>query len=191
MKKSEFDKLTIEEKRISVAKDVIERLTAKTMIPSLDDDGSVGFIHFWQDDSYLRHSYLFQHLDADPKNIINENKCTVCVKGALVCSWIGQYNNVNGDEFLAMGEDVDEDEYPPELLELFDIKTLDLMEVAYEGKGWVWTHDEVAALYSCASDEVLNKSLKGSLLGIMQNIIANDGTFVFDPSEELDQPEKD
>lgn len=157
--KEQFDNLTPEQKRCAIAQDVIDRLDANLMY------GSQGKLVYVQ-------TYLLGDLSL--KDVINspEKTCYACAKGAVILSWIGNFNKYTFEDLGNFDCNISNEQYPVELLELFGRTQLDLMEVWFEGIRYSWTCSEVWNLGEPKLCYI------GNLRGIMENIIKNNGTFV-------------
>jgi hypothetical protein len=152
----QFDTLSLEQKRCAIAQDVIDRLDARTLygrggrllrIPNpIDDEISL-------------------------KDSINSSVCGACAKGALIISWVGNFNKYTFQDHKKFDCALDYKGYPTELIELFGRNQLDLMEVYFEGMRFSWTSDEVYYLGKPKTDYA------GDLRSIMKNILTNNGTF--------------
>lgn len=160
----EFNKLSNAEKRVVIAKDVIYRVESKRLGPakaSLFNDHLV-------EASFEPNPYL------DLQDLLNRenNGCAGCAKGALVCSWIGNFNHYKYDDIHRMSSDLrTAASYPVELKEIFGRKMLDLMEINFEGRTYPWTDESV-------KDSNINAEYNFNLLGIMENIVENNGEFI-------------
>jgi hypothetical protein len=155
LNREEFDKLSNEEKRVAVARDVIKRLD----LDLLSVQGT-----FFDE----RHNIV-----GSPQEFINSNTCHVCAKGAMICSWIGNFNCYSRNEISGFAMNFDDYEnrshvYPKELIEIFGVTMLNEIEMEFEG--WETGHNEEE--YECS-----HKYIK-DLRGIMQNIIDNNGSFI-------------
>jgi hypothetical protein len=155
----QFDTLTPEQKRCAIAQDVIDRLDTNLMY------GMQGKLVYVQ-------TYFLGDLSL--KDAINspEKTCHACAKGAMILSWIGNFNKYTFDDLSGFDCNIGNESYPEELLELFGRTQLDLMEAWFEGNLYSWTCDEVWNLGEP------NRQYEGNLRGIMENIIKNNGTFV-------------
>lgn len=171
LNKEEFDKLTNPEKRVAIAKDVIARIDANLIKPF---SGSL----FANRDSVFK-------MDSTPQENFNNKKCEVCAKGALMCSWIGNFNEYDHWQVAAMdyGLDTKDNTYPVELLDIFGREMLDDIEAAFEGFVYCWHYDYEKykkILFVRDYDLECDKTYQHNMKGIMQNIIDNNGEFIFE-----------
>ena len=159
LNKEEFDKLSQNEKRVAICRDVIARIDAQKIRPN--------------------HGYFFNGKGEVYENVtvpvqeqINNTTCSVCAKGAIFCSWVGNFNNVDHIELKYATEKVDTwDRYVPELMDIFGREMLDNLEAAFEREVYCWHYDKDAPRHYVAA-------FRGyDLRGIMEYIIANGGEF--------------
>jgi hypothetical protein len=133
----EFDAMTDAEKRVAIARDVLARIDAGLLVPS----GC---------------AYTHDSIKGSGKDYFNSNQCSVCAKGALLCSWIGNFNKYNIEDIRGRGT-------VKELRDLFGDETLKLIEIYFEG----WSLPDTG-----------KKVDRMTLTQIMQNIIDNGGEFI-------------
>lgn len=172
IEKKEFNKLTAAQKRVAIANDVLERLRLEMLIPNRGSlfSGEV-----------LR-KMINRRIGDDAKTLVNSVPCEACAKGALVCSWVGNFNKVSASDMSAYDYDLGKKRYPAPLMKLFGREQLDLIEAYFEGQILSSTCDKVAmaVIGQEANDEEntpFKSTYKGSLKKIMQNIVDNGGTF--------------
>lgn len=167
--KPDFDKLSRKEKRIAICKDVIERININLIKPF----GGA----FWYNAGSLRTT------SASPKDVMNEKTCTVCAKGALFCSWVGNFNEVEWTAAAKKSlEEVDKLKWvAPELVNIFGREMLDNIEAAFEGTTYPWHNNRTLAESYTEKfhgyDEDADDYNQHVLKSIMQTIIDNDGEF--------------
>lgn len=165
--KETFDNLSAAEKRMTVAQDVINRIRSKKLAATHGN-----FL-----DKYQIWQGIKRGLSL--KDSINNVTCEACAKGALVCAWIGNFNEFKIEQL----EDIDESlsdtpngGYPPELIEIFGRERLDNIEAAFEGQTYSWHYDEdETSKYKNAFRFRVGDE---SLIEIMSNIVANNGELV-------------
>lgn len=175
--KETFDAFSQAEKRKAIAADVIERINNDLLVGA---SGALFETLEWEDESI------------SVKDFLNETKCSVCAKGALVCSWIGNFNKYDWDfmgGFRCSDAEPVANYYPKELIEIFGAETLDLMEAAFEGSLYSWCcfhpkyqkilEEEGESIDSAYPIQIISKYTE-DLRGIMLNIIENEGEFKFD-----------
>jgi len=159
--KKTFKSLTAAQKRVEIAKDVLLRIKKKMVSPTVGQfftnlDDVIGGLD-WKD---------------SVQEAINNSQCEVCAKGALVCSWVGNFNRVKKKDVV--GFDIDlryEDSFPKSLVKLFGRDMLDCIENNFEGMDYGWASKE-------ASKRGIHPKYCGNLAAIMKNIIKNNGTFI-------------
>lgn len=158
--KEEFDKLTKEQKIAAICQDVIDRLTLSNLVANT---GS-----FMPTDDTVIVNKTF---------INNQRRCFVCAKGAVFCSWVGNFNefesvvNVKRNDFNWRRT--------PELLAIFGREMLDEIEISFEGKMFRWTtvsrEDACVLVDYFKIDNFAHHNAQ--LIAIMQHIIDNNGKF--------------
>lgn len=179
----EFDLISRYEKRVAICKDVLFRIASKNI------KIKVG-------------SFFYERglMDGDQEEL-NNNICTVCVKGAIVASWIGNFNKVK----LA---DYNFSYLPQDIEDIFGRHLLDVMEQILESTVYAW-HDFseaikyplVASFYAGFNDKAIiqwsgecpvsvglyfSSDEQNSLaVRIMNNIIENKGVLVLDDSSTI------
>ncbi len=153
LNKEEFSALSPAKKRVAIAKDVIQRDRA-----NLFDTSWTGFFNEVHDTEFR---------ESNPQEYFNQKTCHVCAKGAIMCSWVGNFNSYSADDvrgFDFIFHDTRTAKrrnlYPKELIDIFGIKMLDLIEAEFEG----W--------------KTATCKYKRNLRAIMENVVANKGKFV-------------
>ncbi len=152
-----FAALSKEEKIVAICRDVIYRMDSGLIEPHNGD--------------FFRNKFFLNDTDGTPQTEINTKECEVCAKGALMCSWVGNFNNYDWDAFYSFNERMLRQEYPRELTIIFGETMLDNIEAAFEGNAYSWHINIEEAL------RYVGKFEKGDLRGIMNYIIENNGTF--------------
>jgi hypothetical protein len=167
LNKTDFDALAPNEQRVAICKDVIARLDAQKLIPN---HGNF-FINL---DSVVSYS----DLSLSVQESINTKPCQTCAKGALFCSWVGNFNNVERDGLERVNE-VTESMFGivPELVAIFGRVMLDNIEASFEGEAFCWHYDEYATY------EYAKAFADYDLKGIMQYIVDNGGEFPLSSTE--------
>lgn len=157
--KIEFDKLTQNEKRVAICNDVIARIDAENII------ANHGQFFINSDTIYMRESIPVQEQ-------INKIACHVCAKGAIFCSWVGNFNNVTHDQLQNTYEDTSSlNRQVPELIEIFGEEMLDNIEAAFEGESYCWHYDEYE------TQRYADAFADYKLRDIMEYIVTNNGEF--------------
>lgn len=185
-----FEAMTKAQKRVEIAKDTILRVNMKQFVANRgailsDIKGSA--------------------LDPNIKAVLNSNKsftCQVCAKGGLLMAYIGRVNKVQFSSILgALGNGNEADSLAHvKLSEIFTLKQLALIEVAFEGVQYLTHMSESESNLNVTPTIVLNKvqfhravafyqrkggdfyayrgeSVDNRLIKICENIIRNKGTF--------------
>jgi hypothetical protein len=179
--KKTFDKLSLNEKRVALAKDVIARIEAD---------------NFKENSGELFRGAASYKTGLDPKDAINNNTCEVCARGAILCSWIGNFNEVKWNEIdhilpqsrvsSPLVSVYSSTLFPPQILEVFGREMLDNMEAAFEATTYDWHYDEnETRKYAdafCREVEVEGYyedtvTVGAPIIEIMEHIIHNNGEF--------------
>lgn len=137
---------TTAEDRVLIAKDVIARLDAETMIAR----GDLGTLRMGGDEDALWPYVYFSGISdiwrdsekkaeaLDARELLKDKQCNVCAKGALLVSTIDRFNKVKLGELTWGDADslfVVDSDHPSKmwLIDYFDAGQLVLMEAAFEG----------------------------------------------------------
>lgn len=174
--KEAFDKLSLNEKRVALAKDVIARINTE---------------NFVEYSGQLFRGPASLKTDMNPKTAINNHTCEVCARGAILCSWIGNFNKVGWDALIKFTPaaprrtEYDSMFFPNQLLEVFDKEMLDNMEAVFEASTYGWHYDqhETQKYVDAFSREVEGEdggdtvTVGASIIEIMEHIINNNGEF--------------
>jgi len=172
-----FNKMTKAEKRVQIAKDVIDRINLEQIVPSnvfLDDDKGYTF------------GVPFGNTPLEDgqemKTSLNSITCSACVKGGMFLSYVGRSNNHTYDEYTGVSIEEDSKELK-KLREIFTQRQLDLMELFFEGDIFSWMHDKGKRLVK-ANEKMVEKfhekyifDRRSRMIAICENIIENNGTF--------------
>lgn len=134
--KRAFNALSIHERRVVMAKDVIVRLKLRMLKPS---NGNL-FPPSTRDTLCpLGAGALQKRL-----NSTKQEPCEGCAKGALLLSWIGLFNSYNGDALSGFTyetyERTPDHYYPKGLLDTFGARLLNAIESAFENR--YYSHHE-------------------------------------------------
>jgi hypothetical protein len=158
-----FNKLSKSEKRVQIAKDVLDRIEIKQL--TLKQGKILNLIDF--------RSYEY---DVSLKEVLNTQKveCTVCAKGGLFMGYVGRTNDfqvgsMDGDPSMTTSEMF-------KLRELFTQKQLNTIEYVFEGspyEGRFTTREATRAVAMCRK---YNDSTE-RMQAICENIIRNKGAF--------------
>lgn len=168
----EFLALSKNKKKVKIAQDVLVRLKFNNIEA---ENGIFYSTDYWGN---------------SVKEIINDDffdypVCNCCAKGSLFLSYIGRVNNYTFCEEYDERKlnDVNLFEHR-KLLELFSIEELDAIEIAFEGRSYIYklNSDEVANVLEWRKKLKQGNTSKGVnkiLKAICNNIIKNDGEFVY------------
>ena len=175
------------QKRVRIASDAIAQIKAKKLIPEHHGYCTI--------DSYT--SYDTQLNQAIKANSV---RCEVCALGSLLVADVIKNNHLTVGEADAC----DFDQINSRLANIFDTKTLVILEYLYEHtnagvlsdsldydccySGITFTDKEIA-LYNYYS-EILPEDPKDRLLILLQNIVRNDGEFII-PRDVVRKHEKE
>lgn len=168
----EFNKLSLNEKRMAIAKDVIVRINNS---------------NFFEERGQILQGDVMRYCDIDPKDAINTKECDVCARGALLCSWIGNFNNVKWNDLLNLNSSTSRPDatysstaFPSQLLEVFDQVMLDNIEAAFECCTFDWHYDTIETQkYADAFErEDEDEDIVGApIIELMEWIIEHKGEF--------------
>lgn len=140
--------MTIEEQRVEVAKDAILQLQSEIYEPTDE--------LYFSGQLKLKLSRAEKDVDAQPAVLENSKACDVCVKGALLLSVIRKYDGYTVGELYS---------YCGGSIRLFDSENLFLIEDYFQG----WKSTDWIEIYP---------DIKLRMIAILENMIANNGTFV-------------
>ena len=161
--KKAFTKMNKARRRVALAKDVIARLDAKLIAP--------------YSGSLFTPSTKWKLLDVNNslQENLNTRECSACAKGALICSWVGNFNHYSKEEFGRFNYDFQSgpEAYPKELIDLFGTEQLSIIEREFEQSQYSWCVVKDSNFES-NYDSPYYKDLRA----IMENIIKNKGTFI-------------
>lgn len=140
--KKKFDSMTSDQKRVAICKDVIARLDAQKIVEKRGwylapvDKKLESLIDYGRRIPYFSEPTPKELsgksiLDGGGKEFVQENKCMVCAKGALVLSWAANFNEVRvRDIHQHDGSEIDG------LTDVFPTEYRDAMESAFEEEHW-------------------------------------------------------
>jgi len=173
-----FARLSKQAKRVAIAKDVIAQIkldvyNAKTGvyvsnldIPDVDDASGMQLCEL----------------------LIPGTTCDVCARGALFCSLVRKQNNVTLDDVgidSYYGNDIDPYNFEDSENDIWGNDQIGLIESAFECKNmWYGGTDDYDSEDNESKTEKAiafgkkYKSAESRMIGIMENIIKNKGTFV-------------
>ena len=164
IEKEKFDALSNSEKRVAIAKDVILRIYNEKIV------SNVGHL--------IGNSNSIENSDLPIQEFFNKKPCHVCAKGALICSWVGNFNHYSKVNVLGFDMDLryEQPRYPVELVEIFGREMLDNIELAFEQELYSWhiNHSELRDNFDSDWESPYYEDIQA----IMENIIKNKGTFI-------------
>lgn len=169
--RKEFDALPKNEQRVRIAIDVVARINAGVLQPA---EGNLLSFYDEDDESFEAFDSPFGYKKEIPniqEYFNNNNDCGACAKGALVCSWVGNFNHYTYSDVRNMEYDLHTHSYPKELIDIFGTDMLNLMEVEFEGQIFPWSDFSFSFVN-------ITGNYKHNLIKIMENIIDNDGEFI-------------
>lgn len=179
-RKRDFETLTAEEKRVTLAQDVLESIRARRLLaytscwmqlPSTEGGYS----------QYLKDEEILGKLDpqTDLQEIVNTRVCKVCALGAIFAETVrtrDKFKIADITDTVLLYPDIQK-----YLSDLFDNEQLMYIEFAYEGGSGQFKDRNI-------EDESLKERLytyynqyendEDRMIVIMENIITNKGTFV-------------
>lgn len=176
-KQKQFSKMSIVEKRIAIAKDVIARIKLNQFIPEqgvfcvVDGSSLRGFEGTTDKGEPI----------SEVCDIVNSKQpCQVCAKGGLFMSYIGYVDNFKIED-LHYGTKASVSLKSTEmksLSKIFSQKQLSLIETTFEGSSYSWNLElSDTEKEKCNNFEGEFYDDSNRLIGIMRNIIRNKGTF--------------
>jgi hypothetical protein len=202
-----FKKATVTQKRVLIAKDVIAQIKANKIKPEQGSFVRVekvkGFMS--SSDAEARHgswNFAMNRLsdsagsDADVRQLYLDNtlqQCSCCALGGMFMSCTLYNNNTTVENLSYAGEDIGDvilnedntEPLPNGLNKFFSVAQLKLIEQTFEGdqgainSGMDDGTGEIIDKFSPQAEAFYTKykKPKDRLIAIMQNIIANNGTF--------------
>jgi hypothetical protein len=158
--KAKFERLSPKKQRVLLAKDVLAQLASEKYIQSRGN-----YVNF-------PGVYGLQNTDSGQKVLERTQQCEVCAKGALICSYVKNFNTMQLNDMINGNRN-------PVLQKIFGIRLWHSIEALFEG----WCFDKVhGTRYDSVEDaeeegvEVYNASkTRYSIESLMKNIIRNDG----------------
>lgn len=184
--KDEFKRMTAAQKRVAIAKDVIAQINCEAYKPAAGV-----YVSLAPSDEAKNEGKSIQDLWNKPTDqMLDEGmlQCTVCAKGAMFMSHIRKDSSS-----CKVGQAQDGQHEPnieERLTDVFSEKQLDLIEAAFEESGSYYGDNHAPSAYDDETDSYTGRAHKAEvfgsryssdqsrLIGIMNNIIKNDGTFI-------------
>lgn len=186
--KDEFKKMTKAEKRVAIAKDVLAQIKCENYVPR-----SGVYVDINPTRKAMDKGLYIDSLSQRPADLMLEEglvTCTVCAKGAMFMSHIRKDSDTCSVSDAKEGDS--EDNIEERLTDIFDEKQLDMIEAAFESDGAFYADNHVGNFEKEDWDgniTYIGKAGKAErfgekysddqrrLVGIMKNIIKNEGTF--------------
>ena len=169
-------RLTSAQKRITIARDVIEQLLSGTINPIQ------GCFIGESLENLIENS---ENKDSLQKLFKKQSKCSVCAKGSIFVSWAMKFNKLNVLDFNNIGFDGSRLFENKEIASAFPRKLLTEIEVLFEGECAI-TYDWNRGVFTYFEEESLNlkhrelsKNSKYRLIEIMGMIIDNFGEYCY------------
>lgn len=190
MTQEQFEKLSRQDKRIAIAKDVIAQINSKKFIPKNETYFTVTL-----------KKNVFVDEDDELDKVIKEDakNCYVCGIGSMFASHVLLADDCTVSDIVPGGNHpiteavVTSNDIHERLEGIFEPEELDRIEVAFEGydiNGFLRDHYDASGT-SYLMDVVYNQEIEGlrmfhkkfrsaksCLIGIMENIIKNKGEFI-------------
>lgn len=161
-----FDKMSKAQKRVALALDVIARIKQKNIKAGVGDLFS---------NSYDIESAVEYGKSASIKEVINSTPCEVCAKGALLASFIGNFNRYK--EVSSFSPNLDR-EYPTPIKKIFGRVLLDAIEVCFERDCFHWTSVKLGRYEYSLRNAFFEENDNKRLAQVMKNIAVNEGNLV-------------
>ncbi len=159
-----FNKATKAEKRVMIAQDCIARINVKLLFPN-------------------RGSLIKSESLSVNKETLNSVECQVCAKGGLFASYVGRVNNFDARTSIC-GWNSPKNDLHRKLSEIFTYKQLSLIEMAFEGRKYLYLDNKGNDISFDNKTYIKAESYRNSfesadecLIEICENIIRNKGTF--------------
>lgn len=165
----EFLNLPKNKKKVRLAQDVLARLKFDNI------------------KAFQGHFYRSHYPLKSAREIINSLSyftCECCAKGSLFLSYIGRMNNYTFKHNQTPSLIDENGEEHKKLLEIFTIEELDAIEIAFEGQSYLYVIsqeevDKVLTWRKKLKQGNTDKGITKILKAICNNIIKNDGEFVY------------
>ena len=164
-----FKKANKARRRVLIAKDALIRTKLNNL--RLNKGSFVGTDNISKESTFA---------DLQFKNFINDNNntCIVCAKGAMFCSIVGRDNKLTYRESFQNAWSNDFDNTPHEtLLKYFSAEQLDLIEIAFEGRSYLYAVTDLDLIYRAKKIYETYESHTDTFIAICNNIIKNKGEF--------------
>ena len=163
----EFESLDAAGKRVQIAKDVLEMLQARKIIPNRG--AYFYFLQHHSDEHYISNIQI-KEMRLGLHELIADNQCRVCALGGLFTALVARVNGVPGATYV--------DDVYTKLMGFFEKNQLNLIEIVFEG----WDDNIFLSPNGMTKLFKFKNMFPNSadrMSEIMKNIIENNGTFVF------------
>lgn len=171
--KATFDTMTIPQKRVAIARDLLERLDTERI------KANWGKVILAADIGLGQYAHVSA---ARVQAILNDppEPCYACAKGALLATWVGLFDSVDSRTLNAYSTFSVNDGYPEELVATFGTRLMAALEIAFEGEAFSWNRrvleePEYRALETAFPME---DNVQQRLKAIYENVIAHEGALV-------------
>lgn len=170
--KAAFDKLTLHEKRVTLANDVLLRIRLRKIRPLMGNIISLDF----------RNKTIGVGA-SETQRLVNKKKCEGCAKGALLFAWIGNFDSFGGTAFGRIDNHSLSWGFPDELKEVFGKRLLSAIEVAFEKSFFSWSQLDSLVGEMVNETNALRKAfpirnVSRRMTAIFKNIVKNNGRLV-------------
>lgn len=130
LKKHAFDKLTKHQKRVAIARDLLLRLRLKRIKASPGSVMRLNRVNIVETSAYLSRVATSA---SDVQAILNApQECPVCARGALLATWVGNFDSFDGDALHRVDHCSVSRGFPTDLVETFGPKLMAGLEMAFE-----------------------------------------------------------
>ena len=168
-----FSRLSKDQKRVAIAKDVLEQVRLKRIIAT--------------EGSYVGLTLVQSEIGTQLQDLLPKKKCKCCGLGSCFVSLVRMENKFVVKEDYVDGQDsyIEKGDFQSRLRKYFSQMQLDLIETAFEGTplyrnsytGSPQWEKAVDFNHKFGESDHTPKQQEKCLVGIMENIIENKGTF--------------
>ncbi len=181
-----FVKLSKAKQRVVIAQDCLDRMEIGHLKPKggkFIDDSHLSLIVLGDAKGNMRN--VTEVASCSLKEKFNSMPvCSACAKGSLLLSFVGRINHFDVNDLTFGNNNPTDDKSHAKLLEIFDLRQLALIEMAFEDSLYIHETLEGKPLkftkntHKKASDFWYNYDYSTDRMrAICENIIANKGTF--------------
>lgn len=155
-------------KRVRIAQDVILQLKQKRIVAN---EGRYFLLPFEDPEKLVRPGRELQ-------KVLPKIQCRTCALGGLFAARVNLFNKFKITKAMTLDCEVDQVDLQAELRKYFDGYQLDLIEIAFETTEFVWNDVSPTGAKRAISFGKRYLTSRNRMIGIMRNIIKNDGTFI-------------